>query len=142
MQTREFEVFCIHGGLSPFVDTLDNIRLIFRFVEVPGEGPLCDLLWSDPDQNRSWGYSSRGAGYTFGEDITTNFNQINGLKFITRAHQLASQGFDWQHKGSIVTIFSAPNYCYRCGNKAAFMEFDDHMNHTTIQFNHAVPRRK
>merc|ERR1711934_1276415 len=76
-------------------------------------GPMCDLLWSDPDERPGWGISPRGAGYTFGQDVSEQFIHTNGLKFIMRAHQLVSDGYCWVHEGSVVTVFSAPNYCYR-----------------------------
>lgn len=76
---------------------------------------MCDLLWSDPDDRGGWGISPRGAGYTFGQDISETFNHTNGLDLISRAHQLVMDGFNWSHEQSVVTIFSAPNYCYRCG---------------------------
>ena len=63
----ESEIFCLHGGLSPSIETLDNIRNFDRVQEVPHEGPMCDLLWSDPDDRCGWGISPRGAGYTFGQ---------------------------------------------------------------------------
>ena len=59
--------------------------------QVPHEGPMCDLLWSDPDDRCGWGISPRGAGYTFGQDISEQFNQQNGLMLITRAHQLTME---------------------------------------------------
>ena len=65
----ENSFFCLHGGLSPSIETLDNIRSLKRIQEVPHEGPMCDLLWSDPDDRSGWGMNSRGAGYTFGQDI-------------------------------------------------------------------------
>ena len=71
-----------------------------------------------------WGISPRGAGYTFGQDITETFNHENGLQFIVRAHQLIMEGFQWQHSNGVLTLFSAPNYCYRCGNQAAIMQLD------------------
>lgn len=61
------QIFCLHGGLSPSIDTLDHIRALDRIQEVPHEGPMCDLLWSDPDDRGGWGISPRGAGYTFGQ---------------------------------------------------------------------------
>lgn len=67
----ESEIFCLHGGLSPSIETLDNIRNFDRVQEVPHEGPMCDLLWSDPDDRCGWGISPRGAGYTFGQVITS-----------------------------------------------------------------------
>lgn len=67
----ESEIFCLHGGLSPSIETLDNIRNFDRVQEVPHEGPMCDLLWSDPDDRCGWGISPRGAGYTFGQVISS-----------------------------------------------------------------------
>ena len=49
---------------------------------------MCDLLWSDPDDRCGWGISPRGAGYTFGQDISQTYNHTNNLKLIARAHQL------------------------------------------------------
>ena len=76
---------------------------------------MCDLLWSDPDDRCGWGISPRGAGYTFGQDISEQFNAANGLNLVARAHQLVMEGHNWAHDQNVVTIFSAPNYCYRCG---------------------------
>ncbi len=91
---------------------------------------MCDLLWSDPDDRSGWGMSPRGAGYTFGQDVSEQFNHNNGLTLISRAHQLVMEGYNWSHERNTVTIFSAPNYCYRCGNQAAIMELDDSLNYT------------
>lgn len=129
----ENKIFCLHGGLSPTIDTLDNIRTLDRIQEVPHEGPMCDLLWSDPDERCGWGISPRGAGYTFGHDISEAFNHANGLELIARAHQLVMEGFSWGQDKQVVTIFSAPNYCYRCGNQAAIMELDEQLNKKFIQ---------
>jgi serine/threonine-protein phosphatase 2A catalytic subunit len=126
----ENQIFCLHGGLSPSIDTLDYIRGFDRLQEVPHEGAMCDLLWSDPDDRSGWGISPRGAGYTFGQDISDQFNRANGLTLIARAHQLVMEGYNWSHKCNVVTIFSAPNYCYRCGNEAAIMEVDEQMQYT------------
>ena len=136
----ENSIFGMHGGLSPSIESLDDVRGHDRIQEVPHEGPLCDLLWSDPDDRPGWGISPRGAGYTFGADISAQFNHTNGLKLITRAHQLVMEGYNWSHDKNVVTIFSAPNYCYRCGNHAAIMELDEHMKFTFLQFEPA-PRR-
>lgn len=134
------KVLSMHGGLSPNIDTLDDVRKIDRIQEVPHEGPMCDLLWSDPEDRLGWGVSPRGAGYTFGEDVSEKFNRENGLQILARAHQLIMEGYNWCHSERVVTIFSAPNYCYRCGNQAALMEIDESMNHTFVQFDPA-PRR-
>lgn len=136
----EHKAFCLHGGLSPSIDTFDHIRSLDRVQEVPHEGPMCDLLWSDPDDRMGWGISPRGAGYTFGQDISEQFNHVNGLSFVSRAHQLVMEGYNWSHTKNVVTIFSAPNYCYRCGNQAALMEIDENLNFFFQQFDPA-PRR-
>lgn len=133
----ESQIFCLHGGLSPSIDTLDQIKQLDRVQEVPHEGPMCDLLWSDPDDRCGWGISPRGAGYTFGQDISEQFNHTNNLKLIARAHQLVMNGYNWSQERNVVTIFSAPNYCYRCGNEAAIMEVDEHLKYTFLQFDPA-----
>ncbi|KDN48596.1 Serine/threonine-protein phosphatase PP2A catalytic subunit, partial [Rhizoctonia solani AG-8 WAC10335] len=131
------QIFCLHGGLSPSIDTLDHVRGIDRVQEVPHEGPMCDLLWSDPDDRCGWGISPRGAGYTFGQDISEAFNHNNGLTLVARAHQLVMEGYNWSQDRNVVTIFSAPNYCYRCGNQAAIMEIDEKLSYTFLQFDPA-----
>ncbi|KYK59501.1 hypothetical protein DCS_00631 [Drechmeria coniospora] len=118
-------VLCVHGGLSPLIDTVDKIRLIDRKQEVPHEGAMCDLLWSDPDDIDGWGLSPRGAGFLFGSDIVKVFNHRNDLSMIARAHQLVMEGFKEMFDASIVTVWSAPNYCYRCGNVAAVLELEE-----------------
>ena len=97
---------------------------------------MCDLLWSDPDDRCGWNISARGAGYNFGQDISEQFNKKNGLTLISRAHQLVMEGYNWSHDRNVVTIFSAPNYCYRCGNQAGVMELDDFLNYTFLQVCH------
>lgn len=81
------QFFCLHGGLSPDLLTLDSIRKLDRQVDIPHEGPICDLLWSDPDDNKTgWGASPRGAGYAWGQDVTDTFLHTNNIKMICRAH--------------------------------------------------------
>jgi len=85
----ENQIFCPHGGLSPNLDTLDHVRALDRFTEVPHEGLLCDLLWSDPHEKPGWGISPRGAGYTFGQDISETFNYNNGLTLSEQTHTIS-----------------------------------------------------
>jgi hypothetical protein len=108
--------------------SLDQIRTINRQQEVPSDGPMCDLMWSDPDEIDGWGLSPRGAGYIFGADVVQQFNSTNRLQLICRAHQLVMEGYKTMFDNSLVTVWSAPNYCYRCGNVAAVLELDEHLN--------------
>ena len=128
------KIFCLHGGLSPDIETIDEIRKIDRRRDVPSSGAMCDLLWSDPEERVGWGVSPRGAGYIFGSDISKKFTQRNNLMMVNRAHQLVMKGYNWSHEKLVCTLFSAPNYCYRCGNQAGIMEVDENMNFNIQQF--------
>lgn len=121
-------IFCVHGGLSPSINGLDQIRMIDRKQEVPHEGAMCDLLWSDPDDADGWSLSPRGAGFLFGHDVANQFTHINNIDLIARAHQLVMEGFKLMFNDQLVTVWSAPNYCYRCGNVAAILELDENLN--------------
>lgn len=125
------KIFCIHGGLSPDIKSLDEIRLIERRMEIPNEGQFTDLMWSDPEDIETFAMSPRGAGWLFGSKITSEFNYINDIDLIARAHQLVMGGYKyWFDDHNLVTIWSAPNYCYRCGNVAAILEFDENLERT------------
>jgi len=136
----ENQVFTPHGGLSPSVSTIGEINELDRNQEVPHEGPMCDLVWSDPDDRVGWGVSPRGAGFTFGEDITKQWNHVNSLRLVIRAHQLVMDGFQWAHDNSALTIFSAPNYCYRCGNQAGIIEFSETLESKLITYSPSPQR--
>lgn len=64
-------MLCIHGGLSPDLRTLDEIKMIDRRIEIPSSGPFCDLFWSDPEESiEDWNMNPRGAGWLFGDRVT------------------------------------------------------------------------
>lgn len=65
------KVLCVHGGLSPEIRTLDQIRVVARAQEIPHEGAFCDLVWSDPEDVDTWAISPRGAGWLFGDKVST-----------------------------------------------------------------------
>jgi len=138
----EDRIFCVHGGLSPHITTLDQIRAIDRKQEVPHDGPMCDLMWSDPEDIEGWGLSPRGAGYLFGGDVVAKWNQTNNLELIARAHQLVMEGQKYMFSKTLVTVWSAPNYCYRCGNVAAILELDEHLNRQFKIFAAAPPEER
>ncbi|CAK7224877.1 sporulation-induced protein [Sporothrix curviconia] len=121
-------VLCVHGGLSPEIRTIDQIRVVARAQEIPHEGAFCDLVWSDPEDIEAWAVSPRGAGWLFGDKVAHEFNHVNCLKTIARAHQLVNEGYKFHFpEKSVVTVWSAPNYCYRCGNVASIMTVDNNL---------------
>lgn len=220
------QVFCVHGGLSPSLQYMDQIRAINRKQEVPHEGAMCDLMWSDPDDVAGWSISPRGAGYLFGADIVQEFFHQNNINFMTRAHQLVMEGYrtmfpimaarhyktttksvvaqggmtgtreivppmyvrddkedspgmtseasqnsqdttshtqsqsqsdqDIEQLGNganggespaflgeaLVTVWSAPNYCYRCGNVAAILSLDENLNRHFSVFGPALEQER
>jgi len=122
-------VLCVHGGLSPYVPSIHEIHCLERNKELPVEGPICDMLWSDPaedDQVQAWSLSNRGAGYLFGAKAVETFHYINNTELLCRAHQLVMSGYKFHFSDqSCLTIWSAPNYCGRCGNLAAALSLPE-----------------
>ncbi|VDD77095.1 unnamed protein product [Mesocestoides corti] len=132
------KIFCCHGGtkiyvfntlykgLSPDLHSMDQIRKIARPTDVPDQGLLCDLLWSDPDKDvNSWGENDRGVSYTFGADIVSRFLAKHDFDLICRAHQVVEDGYEFFAKRQLVTLFSAPNYCGEFDNAGALMSVDE-----------------
>jgi serine/threonine-protein phosphatase PP1 catalytic subunit len=95
-------ILCMHGGLSPDLYDLNQIRRLARPSDVPDKGLLCDLLWSDPCSGMcGWGMNDRGVSYTFGADVVTNFLKKLDLDLICRAHQVHLYMFpldQWESK--------------------------------------------
>ncbi|CDW55011.1 Serine [Trichuris trichiura] len=114
--------FCVHGGISPNVRTISAMNSLDRFCEIPQTGAFADLLWSDPDEVEDFEESPRGSGWLFGRGAAERFLQDNGISMICRAHQLVMEGYQFLWDNKLVTVWSAPNYCYRCGNLACIFE--------------------
>lgn len=118
--------FAMHGGISPDLLTLADFDAIDRIQEPPHKGPMCDILWSDPEENISSDYkiSPRGAGYLFSKRPLKEFNYTNGLSMVLRAHQLVMEGYKMMFDDELCTVWSAANYCYRCGNLGSTLKID------------------
>lgn len=138
----EGSLFCVHGGLSPKIATIDLMRSIQRNVEIPSSGPLCDLMWSDPEDIDTWKKNSRGAGWLFGAKVVKEFQQFNNVDMIFRAHQLVKEGYKKHFGGLLVTVWSAPNYCYRMNNSAAIAKVDSSLETKYIVFEASPSSKK
>lgn len=119
------KILCMHGGLSPELHSLQQIDELDRKVDIPDNGLLCDLLWSDPFGTNGWSDNKeRGISYYFGPDIIKEFLNKNGLDLICRAHQIVEDGYEFFAKRRLVTIFSASNYGGEFDNAGALLTVD------------------
>jgi len=110
------------------LNNLDDIRRLHRPTEVPSDGLLCDLLWSDPDETTgTWAANDRGVSYTFGAGIVEGFLLQHKFNLIVRAHQVVEDGYEFFADRQLVTIFSAPNYCNIFDNSGAVLVVDNNL---------------
>ncbi|PWN51255.1 putative calcineurin catalytic subunit [Violaceomyces palustris] len=135
------QFLCIHGGLSPELQTLDDLRKINRFREPPTHGLMCDLLWADPLEdfgqektNESFIHNHvRGCSFFFTYNAACQFLERNNLLSIIRAHEAQDAGYRMYRKTkttgfpSVMTIFSAPNYLDVYNNKAAVLKYENNV---------------
>lgn len=104
------KIFCVHGGLSPSLSHMDDIRQIARPTDVPDYGLLNDLLWSDPaDMETDWEANERGVSYCFGKKVIMEFLQRHDFDLVCRAHMVVEDGYEFFNDRILVTVFSAPN---------------------------------
>jgi serine/threonine-protein phosphatase PP1 catalytic subunit len=163
------KIFTMHGGLSPDLNSMEQIRRVMRPTDVslsslpttnfcfspssrmfcaisywqtqiPDCGLLCDLLWSDPDKDiTGWSENDRGVSFTFGPDVVSRFLQKHDMDLICRAHQVVEDGYEFFSKRQLVTLFSAPNYCGEFDNAGAMMSVDESLL-CSFQVCHAYAR--
>ena len=111
------KIFCVHGGLSPALSHMDDIRNIARPTDVPDYGLLNDLLWSDPaDMEQDWEANERGVSYCFGKKVITDFLTTHDFDLVCRAHMVVEDGYEFFNDRVLVTVFSAPNVCLPLSN--------------------------
>ena len=122
------KILLMHGGLSPELTTVDQLKKIVRPTDVPEEGLLCDLLWSDPEsQCNGWGKHDRGVSVVFNEKVLSRFLEKNDMDLVCRAHQVVEEGYEFFGDRQLVTVFSAPNYCGEFDNAGAMMVIDENL---------------
>jgi len=131
----------VHGGLSPELRLASNINAIERFSEPPKYGLFCDLIWADPideekypNHHRNEPYAPndvRGCSYFFSHEAASTFLERNKLLSVVRAHEAQIEGYKMHNHNartgfpSVITIFSAPNYCDCYNNKGAILLFEN-----------------
>ncbi|EPB78279.1 Ser/Thr phosphatase family protein [Ancylostoma ceylanicum] len=121
-------ILCMHGGLSPKLKSMEQLRQITRPIDPPNPSLHIDLLWSDPDSyTKGWASNSRGVSYVFGPDVVFEMSHILDIELVARAHQVVQDGYEFFANRKLVTIFSAPHYCGQFDNAAAVMNVDENL---------------
>ncbi|RLV93104.1 Serine/threonine-protein phosphatase 2B catalytic subunit A2 [Spathaspora sp. JA1] len=137
------QFFCVHGGISPKLTKLEDVKQINRFREPPTKGLMCDLLWADPieeydedDEQPEKDFipnSVRGCSFAFTYKASCKFLQTTGLLSIVRAHEAQNAGYRMYKRTktvgfpSLLTMFSAPNYLDSYNNKAAILKYENNV---------------
>lgn len=122
------KIFCVHGGLSPSLTSINDIRSIERPTDVPDYGLLNDLLWSDPtDSPNEWEDNERGVSYCYNKVAINKFLSRFGFDLVCRAHMVVEDGYEFFNDRSLVTVFSAPNYCGEFDNWGAAMSVSEEL---------------
>lgn len=120
------KIFCVHGGLSPSLQTMEDVKALQRPTDVPDYGLLNDLLWSDPsDTALDWEDNERGVSFCFGKAIINEFLVRYDMDLICRAHMVVEDGYEFWNDRTLVTVFSAPNYCGEFDNYGACMSVSE-----------------
>ena len=122
------KILCMHGGISPELFSLEQLKKIARPTDIPDQGLLCDLMWSDPDKDvKGWGPNDRGISVTFSPAVIEKFLASQDLELICRAHQVVQDGYEFFGKKNLITLFSAPNYCSEFDNSGGVMIIDENL---------------
>ena len=130
----EENIFCIHGGLCPELKDPKDILKISRPTEIPDEGFLCDLLWSDPDKDvlefdKNCKDDILGnkinKGVIFGEKVVENFIKKNNLDLIVRGHEIVDNGYEFFASRQLITLFSAGNFKGEFDNSSGTLLIDE-----------------
>jgi serine/threonine-protein phosphatase PP1 catalytic subunit len=132
-------IFCVHGGITPTLTNLNQIREISRPADASFKGFLADLLWSDPSQIvDDWGPSERGDTVFWNLAPVKRFLESNNLTNLIRAHEMVEDGYEYPFEPDqcVITVFSAACYGGENLNRGAFLTVGRNLNITPIQLPH------
>jgi serine/threonine-protein phosphatase PP1 catalytic subunit len=132
-------ILCIHGGITPTLSNLDQIRTLVRPADASVKGFLADLLWSDPSTEvDDWGPSERGDTVFWNLGPVKRFLEANGLAVLIRAHQMVDTGFEYPFEPDrcVVTVFSAPCYAGEYRNRGAYLDVEKDLMITPVLLPH------
>ncbi|CAD5234128.1 unnamed protein product [Bursaphelenchus xylophilus] len=131
----EKKIICMHGGLSPLMYGLEEIKKESKPIRNPSKGIINDMLWADPQHDINfWRTSTRGSGFCFGNRVIDELLNVNKLEMILRAHQLCMDGFWFFNDRKLVTIFSAPVYGNTFKNASAALRIDKDLKCRMVTF--------
>lgn len=134
------KMFCCHGGIPRNLRNLDQIRKIKRpLVDIPDDGIICDLLWSDPSRTKGCSENDRGVSWCFSESKLKSFLDKFGFDVLVRGHEVVRNGYEFFGNRRGVTLFSAANYCNEFPNAMAIMHVDKDL---LCSFSVLKPHRK
>jgi len=95
------DVFCVHGGIPGAINIGD----------ISKENAF-EFMWNDPSKVKGITPSDRGMGpKCFGNDVFSDFMQLNGLSLMVRGHSSIIEGYRWWFDNRLLSLFSAPGYC-------------------------------
>uniref|UniRef100_A0AC34FQ68 Protein-serine/threonine phosphatase n=1 Tax=Panagrolaimus sp. ES5 TaxID=591445 RepID=A0AC34FQ68_9BILA len=115
-------ILCMHGGLSPQLSSINQLRQITRPIDPFGSGMEIDLLWADPVPGlKGFQPNRRGTSFGFGEDVLAEKCKELNIDLVARAHQVVQDGYEFFGNRKLVTLFSAPHYCGQFDNAAAVL---------------------
>jgi len=131
------KIYVVHGGLFGEDGVkIEQVQKADRKREPPQTGLMSDMLWADPQVANGRGTSKRGVGQSFGPNITEQFLRENNLELVIRSHEVKPKGYQIEHNGQLVTLFSAPNYCDQVGNMGAYAIIRKDQKPEYISFSH------
>lgn len=128
-------VLCIHGGISPDFESLDQLNAIRKPIKTYDDPILCGIFWSDPTFTTRWFVPSRrGTGFLFGESVFADFLRNNDLQMVVRGHECIMKGYEFAFNKKLVTVFSASNYCGKTNNPSGVLRVSDNGSVSAITF--------